>query len=301
MSKKYLIATANFTDWRQEFFEEYVSKRNIEYANLHNLDYLEFKNYKYKYRDHPSWLKFKIVSDLLEEKVLNDGDSLIFVDADICIAKTDKLFPINKSFTYAIDSGNTHCMGAISLKINDWSRQLIKDILDEKRYVALLNHQSKHDYLGFTNSFVKDFREQASWYYLAGIKRHSQKSFWEYPDFGWHSWKTEFTKYSLEELYANVEVLGTEWNVSEVRGESPCLFLINKVAYKDIIFRHFAGGQKWKSLWFDQKISLLRIKNFDLYLYIKSFMPKLSPYLKQTIKLNIKKFLKIIVNITRCY
>ncbi len=292
MSKKFLIATANFTDWKQDFFENHVSKRNREYANLHDLDYLEFKNYKYKYRDHPSWFKFKIVSDLLEEKVLKDGDCLIFIDADICIAKPEKLFPTNKSFTYAIDSGNTHCMGAISLKINDWSRQLVKDILDEDRYSKLLNHQSKHEYLGFTNSFVKDFREQASWYYLAGIKRHSQKSFWDYPDYGWHSWKTEFTKYSIEELYENVEVLETKWNVSEIRGESPSIFLINKVRYKDTILRHFAGGQKWRSSWFTKDLSFLRFKNFEIILFLKSYLPKLKPSTKKAIKQKIKKIIK---------
>ena len=292
MSKRYLIATANFEDWRQDFFLKYVSPRNQVYSDMHNFEYLEFINYKTKYRDHPSWLKFKIIEDLLKEEVLLDGDYLTFIDADICIAKPEKLLLTDKSFSYAIDSGNTHCMGAISLKINDWSRDLVNNILDEDRYQLLLKHMSKHDYLGFTNSFVGDFREQASWYYLAGIKRHSQKSFWKYKDYGWHSWKTEFTKYSIEELYENVEVLGTEWNVSEVRGESQCTFLINKAKYNETILRHFAGGQKWRTPWFTDQGLMLRVKNFEFLMFLKSFLPTIKPVYKKNVKEKVKNFLR---------
>ena len=70
------------------------------------------------------------------------------------------------------------------------------------------------------------------------------------PDFGWHSSKDEWTVYSLEELYEHVEVLPTEWNVTELEGESSCEFLINKTSKEDVIIRHFAGGQQWRNEWF---------------------------------------------------
>ena len=64
--------------------------------------------------------------------------------------------------------------------------------------------------------------------------------------------KTEWTEYSLDELHEHVEVLPTEWNVTEMEGESDCQFLINKVDEKDVIIRHFAGGQQWRKEWFDK-------------------------------------------------
>ena len=106
--------------------------------------------------------------------------------------------------------------------------------------------------LGYINSFWHEFREQASWYSLAGIKRHSDEPFWNLPDYGWHSDKTEWTEYSLDELHEHVEVLPTEWNVTEMEGESNCQFLINEVSEKDVIIRHFAGGQQWRKEWFDK-------------------------------------------------
>ena len=38
MSKKFLIATANFDNWKQEFFIENMSPRNKEYAKIHNFE-----------------------------------------------------------------------------------------------------------------------------------------------------------------------------------------------------------------------------------------------------------------------
>ena len=58
--------------------------------------------------------------------------------------------------------------------------------------------------------------------------------------------------YSLDELNEHVEVLPTEWNVTELAGESSCEFLINKVKKEDVIIRHFAGGQQWRKEWFDK-------------------------------------------------
>jgi len=183
MSKKYLMVTSNFDNWKQDFFKNYMSPRNKEYAKIHDFEYLEFLDVKEKYREHPSWLKFKLISNLLQEEKIKNGDVITQIDADMCIAKTGFNYVTNKSFSYSIDSANSHCMGHFSLRINDWSRNLVRLILDEDRYKKLQNHITEHEYFGFSNSFVMDFREQASWYYLAGIKRHSQKSFWKYPSY----------------------------------------------------------------------------------------------------------------------
>lgn len=249
--KKILLVFADYKDWRQEFFDTYMSPRNLEYANLHGFEYLELKENLYKYRGSYTWLKFTVLEQMLEESYITDGDIVTHLDADMCIVKPEVSYETNKSFSYAIDSGNTHCMGSYSIKINDWSRKLIDNILSENRYNLLNDFKTKHERFGYVNSFWHEFREQASWYSLAGIKRHSDKSFWKLPNYGWHSDKTEWTLYTLDELHENVEVLPTEWNVTEVEGESSCEFLINPVKKEDVIIRHFAGGQPWRKEWFD--------------------------------------------------
>ena len=54
----------------------------------------------------------------------------------------------NKSFTYVIDSGNTHCMGCYSMRVNEWSKNTIDMILDEKRYQKQKNWTLKVKALG---------------------------------------------------------------------------------------------------------------------------------------------------------
>ena len=250
--KKYLMVIASYPDWRQEFFENFMSPRNKEYCKRHGVVYLEYTNKQElaPYRGNFTWLKFTLVRDLLESGKLQDGDILTHLDADMCYAKIDKEYITSKSFSYSIDSGNTHCMGSYSIKINDWSKTLISNILSEERYNKLNDIHSIHEAFGHMSSFWHEFREQASWYSLAGIKRHSWEPFWNLPDYGWHSNKSENVLYSLEELYEHVEVLPTIWNVTELVGESGCEFNINNTKKEDVIIRHFAGGQPWRKEWF---------------------------------------------------
>ena len=250
MSKKYLMVTSNFDNWKQDFFINNMSKRNQEYADIHNFEYLEFLDVEQKYRDHPTWLKFKLISDLLDDKTIKEGDTVTQIDADMCIANIDISYETNKSFSYAIDSGNTHCMGNYSIRINNWSRQMIKNILSDERYEYFKDKVYHHPFVSNYN-FWGWFREQASWYSLAGISPHCEESFWNLPNYGWHSDKTEWTEYSLDELHEHVEVLPTAWNVTEMEGECNCQFLINKVNRDDVIIRHFAGGQQWRKEWFN--------------------------------------------------
>ena len=136
-------------------------------------------------------------------------------------------------------------MGWYSLKINDWSKALINNILSEERYQKFNNKQTLH--FGGMSSFWEIFREQASWYSLAGIQRHSDIPFWNLPNFGFHSDNSYDTVYSLDELNEHVHIFGTEYNVTEWLGESGCYFNINKLGSRsDVKIRHFVSGQ-WKN------------------------------------------------------
>jgi hypothetical protein len=249
--KKYLMVIANYSDARQEFFNLYMSPRNKEYCKIHNTVYLEYTTSIVPIRGSYTWLKFELVRNLITSGILKEGDVLTHIDADMCIVKPEIEYPCNKTFSYAIDSGNTHCMGNYSIKINDWSKQLLDNILDDLRFRALNDILTIHEAFGTLSSFWHEFREQASWYSLAGIKRHSWEPFWNLSNFGWHSSKDTFTLYSLEDLYNNVEILPTIWNVTELEGESNCQFNINKTNKEDVIIRHFAGGQPWRKEWFE--------------------------------------------------
>jgi hypothetical protein len=122
---------------------------------------------------------------------------------------------------------------------------LVNNILSEERFNKLNNKITIHERFQTQSSFWHEFREQASWYSLAGIKRHSDESFWKYPNKGFHSETNEDVIYSVEELNENVEIFHTGFNVTEWEGESSGQFDINKVPKKDVMIRHFAGGQDW--------------------------------------------------------
>jgi hypothetical protein len=247
--KKILLVFADYKDQRQEFFDTYMSPRNQEYADKHGFEYLELKENLYKYRDSYTWLKFTILEQMIKEGYVKDGDIITHIDADMCIVKTDISYETSKSFSYCIDSGNTHCMGSYSIKINEWSKKLVSNILSEDRYQHFKDKIYQHPCVTNYN-FWGWFREQSSWYSLAGIKPHCNDSFWNMPNYGWHSEIDDWTIYSLDDLYENVEILPTAWNVTEMEEESSCEFLINKVNKEDVIIRHFAGGQQWRKEWF---------------------------------------------------
>ena len=102
-----------------------------------------------------------------------------------------------------------------------------------------------------TSSFWEIFREQASWYSLAGIQRHSWIPFSLMPHYGWHSGHTEDAMYSFEELYKNVEILDTNWNVTHIPEEDgEDQFYMLPTRKEDVIVRHFAGGRAWRKDYF---------------------------------------------------
>lgn len=248
--KKYLMVIADYPDQRQDFYHIHMSPRNKEYARKFGYEFLEYTDGLVPFRETSNkgknWLKFTFIQEMISTGFLKEGDVITHIDADMVISKNDVEFPCNKSYNYTIDSGNTHNTGLFSIRVNEWSTKMLDLILDQDRYDALNDVVSLHERFGFINSFWHDFREQASWYSLAGIKRHSDIPFYNLAHYGWHSDKNEWTVYSLEELYEHVEILPTCWNVTEMPGESWCEFNINQVERKDVIIRHFAGGQPWR-------------------------------------------------------
>lgn len=246
--KKILFTIPRYNDMRQHIFVEKVSPRNKEYAERHGFKYVEvdFSADLPSYRSHPSWYKMYVVSQLLDNKKVSNDDIITVLDADMYVVKTDKPYipTPGKSFTYTIDNGNTHCMGSFSMRVNDWTKNLIANILEENRYNRFIDHETFHEPSNGYSSFWRSHYEQASWYSCAGIKRHSWVPFLNLPNFGFHSAKDSDTLYTLDELLTNVELLPTAWNVTHDY-HSDDRFNINKVKDEDVIIRHFAGSQPW--------------------------------------------------------
>jgi len=251
-NKKYLFVIVNYPDWRQEFYETNMRPRNKEYCSLHGFEYLEFTGGEEFFRGHPTWWKFSKVRDYIKDGTLKEGDTLTHIDADMCIVDGRVPLVSHKSFSYAIDSCNTHCMGLCSININEWSVNMLDNILSDERYEKLKDEITVGS-MNELSSFWEIFREQASWYSLCGIKRHSWESFLLLSHHGWHSEKNENTVYDLPELYDNVEVLGPSWNVTEIPEEDGGnQFYINPTAAKDTIVRHFAAGRVWQKEYFER-------------------------------------------------
>lgn len=254
--KKYLIVIAAYDDWRQEFFENHTRKNNKNYCLKHNFEYIEYNktNIKTIFRNSLVWTKFYNIYELIKNHTIKEGDIVTQIDADMAIKDHSMCLKTNKSFAYAIDSCNTHCLGAYTLSINEWSFNLIENILSEKRF-AKLNDQITTGSMGEQSSFWHIFTEQASWYSLAGIQRHSWTPFLLMKHWGWHSDYNEDTVYSLEELYEHVEILPTVWNVTHIPEEDgKDQFYMIPTKSEDTIIRHFAGGRKWRKNYFNENL-----------------------------------------------
>jgi len=248
--KKILFVISRYNDYRQQIFEEIISPRNKEFCDKNNFKYVVIDNSTELpiVRGNPIWWKFSIIQDLVKRNKLEDGDTITCLDADMFITDLNAEFFSDKSFTYSIDSGNTHCMGWYSIKINEWSRKLIDLMMDNNRFIKLINKTTFHPVFKDYSSLWQIWAEQASWYSLCGIVRHSDISFWDLPNKGYHSDFNEDTIFSLEELDQNVKILPTGYNVTEWENESSCQFNINKVDKSDVKLRHFAGGQDWNNV-----------------------------------------------------
>ena len=244
--KKILLAIANYSDHRQDTFDNKLSPITASYCKKHGFEYIASKGIDTG-RKNPIWQKMFYVRKLIDGG-LENGDRVTVLDADMVIAKDDLSYETNKSFSYAIDNGNTHCMGNYTITINDWSLKMVDLMLDENRY------QKYKDRELWTR-----WAEQASWYYLCGIKEHSWTPFTDLPNYGWHSHESIEPTFSIEELHENIEIRGAAWNTTllEEEADDPIgkmlqKYNIVKSKKKDTIIRHFGGGQPWREEYFKE-------------------------------------------------
>jgi len=240
---KYLFVIARYRNVLQKIFEEKISPKNQAYCDRHGMEYIvvDHSCELPPFRGKITWMKFWLVDQWIKEGRLKDGDSLVHFDADMVVVKPEFEYKTDKSFSYAIDSCNSHCMGNYCLNINDWSKRLVSDILDEQLYQK--NKADKHWHL---------FREQAAWYTLAGITPFKRASYFDQPNYGFHSSDAK-PVYTLEELHSNVDVKKPIWDCTlladEIDNPRAALIakaLINPVDKKDVIIRHFAARQPWR-------------------------------------------------------
>lgn len=246
--KKYLMCIAKFSDWRQGFFDTYMSPRNKEFAAYQGYEYLEIRDVQ-PYRNSGTWLKLQNVKKLIDNGFLKDGDHITVIDADMCLV--DARYPLasDKPFTYAIDSCNTHCMGYYSIKICEWSIRFINELLSETNYQ---NHGN--------NEFWRMWAEQASLYYITGIQRHSDISFKQLPNCGFGLSPRPETVYTPQELLDNIEIRDVHYNVTYVNSAIDpynaliSQYYINQNDFDKIIIRHWAGGQVWNEKYFQMEM-----------------------------------------------
>jgi hypothetical protein len=247
--KKILFVIAKYNGDKQKFFNDYISPRNKEYCEKHGFKYVVIDNsvdLPLIKRGDIRWWKFHIIRDLIKSGKLKDGDIINCHDADTWIVDLNAKFESDKSFTYSICNANTHCTGWFSLKINDWVKNMINLAVDENRFNKLINKQTIHPRFKNYSSLWQIWADQACWYTLAGITRHSDIPFWDLPNLGYHSDVTEDTAFTIKELQENVKVLPTCYHITEWEGESSCEFnIIKNIKKEDVKLRHFAGGQPW--------------------------------------------------------
>ena len=160
--KKILSVIANYKDNRQNIFDEKISPINKRYCDKHGFEYLVSDGVDTG-RENPIWQKFFHVKKLLSEGELTDGDKITMLDADMVFVKDNESYETNKSFSYAIDNGNTHCMGNYTITINEWSKRMIDLMLSEERYQAYKDRE-----------LWERWAEQASWYYFVAYSLERQ-------------------------------------------------------------------------------------------------------------------------------
>tara|TARA_R110000823_G_scaffold62811_6_gene148603 strand:- start:634 stop:1389 length:756 start_codon:yes stop_codon:yes gene_type:complete len=245
-------------------YREILSKRNEQFCKLHDITYISVQNHHEinmaEISNH-HYIRFWVIKQAILANKIKDGDIIYHYDADIFIAKLDKCIEPTKSFTYAIDSGNTHIAGLFCMVINDFTRKLIDLYLN-------LDNINKAQNIMVYDEYTKAERpmwehDQYMFQHYAGIKRHSWQSHWELPNFGLRSYITPLTVFSLDELKENVEIIPTCWNVTHLVDETgengkPAIFDINRCEKNEVINRHFAGGQEWRC-----EDWLKYVKNYD--------------------------------------
>jgi hypothetical protein len=247
--KKILFVISQYTDYRQDIFNNIISPNNKKYCEKHGFKYIVIGNdnkITTPFRNNLTWEKIYIIKKLIDDLKIKNDDIIINQDADMIWYNTDYSFEPekNKNFSISIDSGNTFCFGSFGVRINDWSKKLISNILDDNLWNNTLPLLYKDE--SFPEkplfSFANLFREQAMFYYLFGIKKHSWEPFKNMDNLGIHSDVTKFTKFSLDEANKNLDIKPTNFNVTCWENESDLTYYINKLNNKsDVYLRHFTG------------------------------------------------------------
>lgn len=246
---KYFFTIARYSDYRQEIFDNIISPRNQAYCDKYGYKYVVIGNDTEitPFRGNITWNKISIIRDLINSGKLQNDDIIVNFDADMLILDdVDDIAPDeNHSMGISVDSGNTFCMGWSSYRINDWSKQLINNILSNDLWEKRKRLATYHE--GFPNRspypHILEFREQAAFYILFGIKRHSSVPFWDLPNSGVHSDKNrdEDTIYSVEDFNKHVQLFPTGYNTTIWPEESDTTFNINQIPREDVKIRHLTG------------------------------------------------------------
>lgn len=239
--KKVFVCYAAYTGEKKVFFDSLTELNFREYCTKNNFEfYLEKDQSKHYIDRHPTWMSWKIISDLIDSGYLSHGDKVLSLDADACIVDLSADLTSKNSFSYAIDSCNSHCMGFYSISVDDWSKQLVKNVLNDDLYKRLKD-----------TPIWRMWNDQAAIYELFGIKRHSWEPFALLKNNGWHSAVSADTIYSVQELNKHVHIFPTEYNVTHVAGEGFHEFFINPTSGCNTLIRHFAGCT-WNAKYFQE-------------------------------------------------
>jgi len=269
--KKYLVTFLNYnndynTDEDRErlvLFKKYNSERNKKYCLKHGFEYIEADETVYKIphlfkiegmpefnmKQNNHFARWKFFRDNIDSGNFKEGDIINHHDADVFIVDTEKTMITNKSFTYAIDSGNTHCFGVFSLKVNDFGNKLIDLMLSKERFDKLTKLKFYKENEGGEVFFY--WGDQQAYYIACGLKCHSWVPFFYLPNNGFFSYPSEHVAFTLDELEKNVEIMPVEYNTTHLLEESGRNgrrddYDIVHTTKDRVIFRHFAGGQLWR-------------------------------------------------------
>jgi hypothetical protein len=235
------LGVFNSSDYRYDIFNNQIKQRNLEYCNHHGFEYLHINDVPL-YRNHYSWSRLKFAETLIDG--LKDGDIITNIDADMCIVDGKISFQTDKSFAYSIDTGNSHCLGSWTLRVNDWSRQFIKNLLSEELFKKYHN-----------DSLIQMWKEQGIFYYITGIKKPDGdceehfNCFNQKLNYGFNEFDYGETLYTTNELLENIEILSQDWNVSYQEGEK---YFICK--NEKIIIRHWSGSIVWEPKYYNNPI-----------------------------------------------
>lgn len=258
---------------RYVLFKKFNSSRNKVYCEKHGMKYYEVDENLYKIpllfsipgmpdfsvKNNNHFARWKFFKDNIDNGNFKDGDIVYHHDADVFIVDTNAEMPCDKSFTYAIDSGNTHCFGAFAMKITSFSKKLIDLMLSRERFEKLIKVKFFKENEGGDVFFY--WGDQQAYYIAAGIKSHSWVPFFYLPNNGFHTYVTEHIAFTLDELLSNVTILPVEWNTTHLLEESGKNgrrddYDIVHTTKDKVIFRHFAGGQPWRFEQYSKEFSI---------------------------------------------